>query len=126
MLRDADAAVRWWGALGHIRLGAAARPAAAALAAALADPSPDVRLAAAEALAGLGQLDRALEVIAEALRADDGFARLSALSLVARLGTRARPLIPAIRAATYVDPANKDVTDYISRMVGYLPGRISE
>ena len=65
-------------------------------------------------------------MIAAALRADDGFARLSALSLVARLGTRARPLIPAIRAATYVDLANKDVTDYISRMVGYLPGRISE
>ncbi len=126
LLRDADAAVRWWGALGHIRLGAAARPASDALVAVLADPSPDVRLAAAEALAGLGQLDRALAVIAEALRADDGFARLSALSLAARLGARARPLIPAIRAATYVDPSNKDVTDYIGRMVGYLPGRIGE
>lgn len=126
LVRADDAALRWWGALGHLALGAAARPAVDSLIAALADPSPDVRLAAAEALAGLDRLDQALPVLTAALRADDGFTRLSALSVISRLGPRARPLIPAIRAATYVDPKNKDVTDYISRMVEYLPGRIGE
>lgn len=124
LLRADDAALRWWGALGHLGLGTAARPATDALLAALADPSPDVRLAAAEALAGLDRLDQALPVLTAALRADDAFTRLTALSVASRLGPRALPLVPAIRAATYVDPKNKDVTDYIGRMVGYLPAQI--
>lgn len=125
LLRAEDSAVRWWGALGLLALGADAATAKAALLAALDDASPDVRLTAAEALAALGALDRTLALLETALRSDDIFVRFTALNVAHRLGARARPLIPAIRAARLVDPRNKDYTDYVGRMVDYLPDRLA-
>jgi arylsulfatase A-like enzyme len=124
LLRAGDSAVRWWGAIGLVGLGTNAVPAKSALIAALEDASPDVRLAAAEALVPLGETDRALAVIEAALRADDIFGRFSALNVARRLGPTARPLLPAIRAAKLTVPAQKDMTDYVGRMVDYLPGQI--
>ncbi len=124
LLRADDSAVRWWGALGLLALGADAAPARAALLTALADASPDVRLAAAEALMRLDGADRALPVLEAALRSDDIFARFIALNAAHRLGPLARPLLPAIRAARLRSPENKDMTDYVGRMVDYLPARL--
>jgi N-sulfoglucosamine sulfohydrolase len=124
LLRAADPAVRWWGALGLLALRAEAAPAKSALLAALDDSSPDVRIAAAETLAHLGALDRALPVLESALRTDDVFVRLAALNAAQRLGPRARPLLPAIREAKIAAPDQKDTADYVGRMVEYLPGRI--
>jgi hypothetical protein len=126
LLRADDSAVRWWGAVGLLALGADAAPARPALLAALDDPSPEVRVTAAETLAALGDLDRTLAVLATALRTDDIFARFAALNAAHRLGPRARPLVPAIRAARLVDPKNKDYSDYVGRMVDYLPGRLGD
>ena len=123
-LRHADSAVRWWAAVGLGALGTKAAPAKTALVTALDDRSPDVRLAAAEALVNLGESDRPLQTLAAALRADDVFVRLTALSIASRLGDRARPLIPAIRAAAFSTPAHKDVSDYVTRMVEYLPAKL--
>jgi N-sulfoglucosamine sulfohydrolase len=126
LLHAGDAAVRWWGALGLVALGSSAAPAKSALLAALEDASPDVRIAAAEALVPLGETDRALAVIETALRADDIFGRFSALNVACRLGRVARPLLPAIHAAKLVVPTQKDMTDYVGRMVEYLPGQIGD
>lgn len=123
-LRADDAAVRWWGALGLVGLGGAAAPAKPALLAALQDASPDVRLAAAEALVQIGEIKPALAVLEAALRADDIFGRFSALNIARRIGPVARPLLPAIRAAKLTVPGQKDMTDYVGRMVDYLPGQI--
>lgn len=124
LLRARDAAIRWWGALGLGALGAGAAPARAALVAALADASPDVRIAAAETLMALGEDAAALPILAAALRSDDIFARFSALNTAGRLGARARPLLPEIRAAKRVAPGQKDISDYVGRLAGYLPDRI--
>ncbi len=124
LLRAPDAAVRWWGATGLLALRADAAPARTALLAALDDDSPDVRIAAAETLAHLGALDRTLAVLEAALKSDDIFARLSALGAAHRLGAAARPLLPVIRNAKLVVPGQKDASDYVGRMVEYLPGRI--
>jgi arylsulfatase A-like enzyme len=62
LLQDEDAAIRRWGALGLLTLRADAAAAADALRSALADPAPDVRLVAAEALAGLGRQSAVLPV----------------------------------------------------------------
>jgi len=124
LLRANDSAVRWWGALGLLALGADAAPARAALLTALGDPSPDVRLPVAETLMRLDGADRALPVLEAALRSDDIFARFGALNAAHRLGPLARPLLPAIRAAKLTSPENKDMTDYVGRMVDYLPERI--
>jgi len=124
LLRAEDSAVRWWGAVGLLALGTESAPAKAALLAALKDPSPDVRITAAETLAGLGALDQALPVLEAALQHPDVYARLAALVTAARLGTAARPLLPAIRQAKLVTPGHKDASDYIGRMADYLPGKI--
>ena len=114
------------GATGLLALGAGAAPAKPALLIALDDPSPDVRLAAAEALARLGELNRALRTIETVLRIDDVFVRLAALNVALRLGPLARPLVPAIQPAKISAPAQKDSADYANRMVAYLPGRLGQ
>ncbi len=126
LLRATDSAVRWWGALGLLALRADAAPAKSALLAALDDVSPDTRIAAAETLAHLGSLDRTLPVLESALRVDDIFARLAALNAAHRLGPLARPLLPAIRQAKLAAPGHKDVSDYVNRLVEYLPDRIGK
>jgi N-sulfoglucosamine sulfohydrolase len=125
LLRDPDSAVRSWGALGLLALGTKAAPAKSTLLAALADSSFDVRLAAAEALMRLDAVDQALPVFAAALRADDVFTRFTALSAIRRLGSSARTLVPAIREAKLASTEHKDISDYIGRMVDYLPEQLS-
>lgn len=124
LLRADDSAVRWWGAVGLLALGTEAASAKPALVTALDDTSPDVRITAAETLAKLGALDRALPVLEAALAHADVYARLAALNTALRLGSAARPLIPAIRQARLVTPGHKDASDYVGRMVEYLPEKI--
>jgi uncharacterized sulfatase len=129
LLTDPDAAVRYWAAVG---LAASARSPAQsreALHAALADPSPVVRIAAADALArharlevavvpgmedvpgaeaatepgpdpeGQADLDAALAVLEKELAGDDLDAALLACRTLELLGERARPAAPAMRSA---------------------------
>lgn len=124
LLSADDAAVRWWGATGLVALNRDAAPAVSALKGAIADESPDVRLAAAEALANLGRDADALPVVRAGLQHESVFIRLAALNVADRLGARAVSLLPAIRAAALRDPAHKDASDYVQRMVEYVPGRI--
>ena len=88
------------------------------------DPAPDVRVAAAEALANCGLYPEALEALKTTLHHDSAFIRLAALNTLDRLGTRARPLLPAIRAAKLKDPAHPDTAEYVARMIDYLPTRL--
>jgi len=128
LLRAKDSAVRWWGALGLRALGPNAATAKSELRAALKDSSPDVRIAAAEALVNLGESAAAMPVLESALKDESVFARLAALTTVQRLGVRAKPLVPALQseAAARRDPAHKDASDYVGRMVGYLPEQIGK
>lgn len=125
LLMAKDSAVRWWGALGLVALKEQAAPAEAALRKAIGDESPEVRIASAEALANLGHDTDALAVLRGALKDESVFVRVSALQVAVRLGARARPLLPAIRQSKLSDPKNKDMSDYIGRMTGYLPQRIA-
>jgi HEAT repeat protein len=124
LLRDDDAAIRWWGATGLLALRSAAAPAKSALQGALDDTSPDVRITAAEALAHLGDVGRALPVLEEALRTGNVFVRLGALNAALRLGPIARPLLPAIREAKIDAPDQQATAEYVGRMVDYLPARL--
>lgn len=124
LLTHADAAIRWWGAVGLVALRADAAACAGELRVALKDSSPSVRIAAAEALGQLGEDDAALPVLTIALQHESALVRLAALNSLDRLGVRARPALDAIRAAALKDPAQRDVADYVQRMVSYLPDRI--
>lgn len=135
-LGDADSAVRYWGALGVLMRGRSGFNAAgAALRGSLGDPSPDVRVVAAEALGRYGTDDdrkRALSVLAGLSdpSANDVFTALAALNALESLGPRAAPVyatlkrlptagpVPDPRYASYVPRLKEDLLSGLSGAKG--------
>ena len=99
LLSDRDSAVRYWAAVGLAALGEKAAPARSALVKSLGDSSITVRIEAANALARSGDEKRALPVLTKSLQSDDQNAVLHAARTIELLGEKARPAVPAMRAA---------------------------
>ncbi len=112
-LEDPDAAVRYWAALGLGARGDKALPAVEPLLAALKDASPNVRLAAAEALAGLGQDEAALPVLIAGLDHDNEWVRLQAAQILDRLNEKARPATEAMKRA------RTDKNEYVGFVINH-------
>lgn len=123
-LGDGEPAVRWWAATGLAALAADAREARPALQAALEDPSPIVRIAAAEALCKVGRADDVLPVLIAGLKHPTPYARLRAINALERLGEQARPALAAIRSAAMQRPPYPG--EYFNRMTQYLPKRLGQ
>jgi len=98
-LGDADAAVRYWAAIGLRALGPGAAPAAHALAKALDDPAPNVRIEAAGALVALDRPEAAMPLLIQELADADANVALHAARTLQLLGEKARPALDALRAA---------------------------
>ncbi|MEE8452216.1 MAG: sulfatase-like hydrolase/transferase [Thermoguttaceae bacterium] len=98
-LTDTEPAVRYWAAIGLRSLGSRAKPASARLIDTLDDETPDVRIAAAEALCMTGSEEEGLSVLAEELRHDDSCVRLQAAMTLAAIGKRAQGIAEQIRKA---------------------------
>ena len=96
MLEDKDAAVRYWAATGCTILGHYATPAKYDLLALLKDKEVSVRIAAAEALTHLGEKEKAVQTLSEALGSDIEMARVQALNILEQLGPDARPAYPMV------------------------------
>lgn len=124
LLKDGDAAVRYWGAVGLVALGKRAAPATDRLLEAIEDPAPNVRIAAAEALANVDRLDCAMPVLVAGLAHETPFIRLRAMNVLDRLGERARPALAAIKQAKL--PGSGHVGSYLGRMVGYVPEKFEQ
>jgi uncharacterized sulfatase len=88
-------AVRYWAAVGLHASGQGS----AALNSALEDPSPPVRIEAADALLQRGDNPKALEVLVHELQANDLDVVLLAARALQLLGEKSRPALPHIRAA---------------------------
>ena len=100
LLAHPDDGVRYWAAVGlhaAARAGQLTEPAAAALKARLADPSPVVRIEAASALAALGRSGPALAALAADLNHPQPEVVLHAARAAELLGEHARPLLPVMR-----------------------------
>ncbi|MHB8897112.1 MAG: HEAT repeat domain-containing protein, partial [Thermoguttaceae bacterium] len=93
LLKADDAAVRRWGGIGLLGLGEKASPATEDLGRALGDPSPDVRMTAAEALCGLRETEAAMPVLAELLAHESRIIRNETLLAICRTGPAARPAL---------------------------------
>jgi len=93
LMKDPECAVRRWGAIGLVALREKAGPAAEALQAALKDRSPDVRLAAAEALCAVGRAQAAMPVFVELLAHESRIIRNETLLALCRIGEPARPAL---------------------------------
>jgi arylsulfatase A-like enzyme len=118
-LKADNEVLRYWAALGCLMLKDQATPANAALLEAATDPSPRVRVIAAEALCRTGQPERGLPVLAALLKDKDPKPRLQAANTLDHLGPIAKPLWPAIRIAT------RDKDDYVKRAARYTDAILS-
>jgi len=99
LLKDTDAAVRYWAAAGLRAMGKEASTAIDALTAALDDSSPAVRIEAAWALVDLGKGDKALGLLARELEGTDKRPAVRAARALQMLGEKARPVLPAMQRA---------------------------
>ncbi len=100
MLGDDHLAVRQWGAVGCTILDTKAQPAKSALAElAKGDKSPNVRIAAAEALAGLDETQACLDVCTELLSHENEWVALHAANVLHHLGDEAKPVLAEIQKA---------------------------
>ncbi len=124
LLTADDAATRYWGAVGLVALGEKAAPAVEPLRQAIRDDSPNVRIAAAEALCQIGRVDEAMPALTEGLTHETPMIRLRAMNVLDRLGEAARPAASAMRAAAM--PKTGHVGDYLSRMVEYVPQKFDD
>lgn len=96
-LEDKDAAVRYWAAYGCAMLKDEAMPARERLNKLLKDPSPDVGIAAAEALYYLGETDKSINRLKKALNNKNDKVRLHALNVIRTFGRDAEPLLPELK-----------------------------
>lgn len=112
-MEDENECVRHWAVLGCVMLGGKAAEAGAALDKHLADASPQVRVAAAEALARMGKAEKALAVLQECLKHANARVRLQAANALQNIGDKAKPALAAL------EQARADTDDYVRRAVKY-------
>jgi uncharacterized sulfatase len=129
-LAHSDSAVRYWAALGIlIRDQKGVSSALEVLRNALQDPSPHVRIVAAEALGKLGEaadLEPSLAVLMSCADAErhGTYVATAALNSIDALGERAAALKAAIGRLPRRDPqAVERVAEYPGRMIDTLMGR---
>jgi len=112
-LSDDHAPVRYWAVIG-LHQGcsepAMTERAKTALSRRLSDPSPAVRIGAAQALCDWGAETQALPVLVEALTNRSDTVRLYAATSLSRIGEKARPALPHLQAAA------KDASEYVRRL----------
>jgi arylsulfatase A-like enzyme len=96
MMRDPDAAVRYWGATGCILLAEKAAPASRDLLKLCGDSSADVRTAAAQALFKQGEGGRAVVVLQAVMEEKNAFSRLRAMNVLDHMDETARVAVARI------------------------------
>lgn len=110
LLKADHPVIRYWAATGLVILGENASPAKADLQKLLSDESPDVQIAAAEALANLGESEKAVDHLAGLLAHDNQWVALRAANVLEVIGEPARNALPALEQA-----AKQNRHDYVKR-----------
>lgn len=117
LLGAEDAGVRYWAATGCAILGPKAEPAAAKLGALLKDPSPSVRIAAAEALCKMGHAREGLPVLIELAGQTEAAYALHAVNVLEEIGPLARPALPVLERTAKAG-------GYVQRAAQYTLGKL--
>ncbi len=120
-LKDRNAAVRYWAAIGIGNLCLEAEPLTASLYKALNDKSAIVRVAAAGALCALNIETDALPVLISELKSQQEWVRLNAAIVLDSIGGKARPAIDAFKEALE-DTENKYVVRVANHALNVLLG----
>jgi uncharacterized sulfatase len=120
-LSSGNASVRYWAATGIGNIGRDAHKAKPAIAKAQSDSSTSVRIAAARAMARLGDPESALGVLTEELKGEYEWGRLAAAIVLDEMDEQARPAMPALKAALKNQP-NKYIVRVANRAINELAG----
>jgi len=121
LLRDDHPAARYWGAVGCIILDKKSQPAKQTLIElAKSDDSPNVRIAAAEAAAGLGETKLCLDVCTDLLSHNNQWVALHAANVLEHLGDEAKPVLDEIQEAA------KKSGGYVKRSTQTTSAKLSE
>ena len=104
MMKDKDAAIRYWGATGCIILGKGAAAAKSDLVNLCKDSCADVRSAASQALFMIGEVKTAESTLEAILSEKNPFSRLRAMNVLDHMGESAREAIT--RIAKVGDPVS--------------------
>ncbi len=119
-LDDNDAAVRYWAAEGCLALKDKAKPAQDALSKALEDDSPNVRIAAAEALLTFQQSEKALQVLKDGVFHENEWVRLQAANALDYQDEKAAHLIDLFR--TKLNDKSKYIVRVMQKAIQDLEG----
>lgn len=98
LLGSTDPVLRYWAATGCTILGSEATRAKKPLLALLNDPEQTVRIAAAEALTGMGEKEKAVDTLIDALGKGNQMTRVQALNILDQLGPEASKALQAVKA----------------------------
>lgn len=98
-MKDKDAAVRYWGAVGIGNIGESAKSSSSLVKQALKDESAVVRIAAARALGRMGNEKDALPVLVKELKDGEQWERLHAAIVLDEMDEQARPVLAAMHEA---------------------------
>lgn len=96
-LESANAAIRYWAALGLLASKSDSEAIRLALRGRLDDASPAVRATVAQALVALGEANPAMQRLTDLLKHPEPFVILCAATALDHLGEKARPALPQIR-----------------------------
>jgi len=118
-MQHPDAAVRYWAATGVGNIGREAANARQPMITALKDKSSSVRIAAARALAKLGDVKSALPVLEAELQSEHQWGRLAAAIALDEMDEQAKPAIPALKKALVNQP-NKYIVRVANRALNEL------
>ena len=110
LLLDNDSGVRYWAAEGCVALGAHGPLMQTLLKTLLEDPSPSVRIAAAEALCHSGQLELAFPALRRALGHPNEFVRLHAINVIDYLDDDAHSFLSVLEQSL------NDESPYVQRV----------
>lgn len=113
LLQSDNSVLRYWGATGLLILGEEGSSAKPALEKVLDDASPDVRITAAEALVNLGDQERGLAVLTDALTNNSEWVALHAANSLEEVGDAAQAVKQELRDAA------KNKKGYVERAASY-------
>ena len=118
LMKDDDKFVRYWAVTGCLVLGEKAQAAKAALVQMLNDSYADVRVTAAEALCGLGDVKVGLPVLIKELANENTKVALHAANSIQYTGKEGKPALDALKAQF----ENED--DYVKRAVTFTADQL--
>jgi uncharacterized sulfatase len=118
-LRDPDAAVRYWGAVGIGNLAPADAAARTVIESSLQDVSGSVRVAAARAMWRMGLTDKALRVLEEAVQSPEPYLPLLAIQVIDAMDEQGAPLAPVIEKLAR-SQINDNILGYAVRVAQYM------